>query len=184
MSAKRNRKARPRSLKAATAPSPGLPRLSLAVQDPAGHESEDAGWAEMSGNDGDFAISTLSFRQQAALPAIALAPTLTQAACDSGIGESTLRRWLQAPGFQQHLANFRHESADLARQQAQALLPRCLSVFAEVMEAPDPSLRLRAARYATSFALQLAEVQELKVSLQALEQAVQARDDASPPKLS
>ena len=179
MSAKRNRKARPQSLKA-TASGPDLPRLSLALQDPAGHESGLAGWAEMSGNDREFAISTLTFRQEAALPAIALAPTLAQAAHDSGVGESTLRRWLQEPEFRQQVANFRHESADLARQQAQALLPRCLSVFADVMDGPDPSLRLRAARYAMSFALQLSEVQTLKASLQELEEAVRANNNAAP----
>ena len=139
---------------------------------------DDPEWAEMSGNDTDSQISTLTFRQQAALPAVAMAPTLSQAARDSGVGLSTLRRWLQEPEFRQQLANFRQESADLARQQAQAILPRCLSVFAEVMECPDPSLRLRAARYAMAFALQITEAHDLNSRLQQLEQSIIPSTDA------
>ena len=179
MSEKSNRKARAQSPNAALVPSPSLSLATHADEDP-----DEREWAEMGGNGGISSISTLTFRQQSALPAIALAPTLSQAARDSGVGLSTLRRWLQEPEFRQQLANLRQESADLARQQAQAILPRCLSVFAEVMEAPDPSLRLRAARYAMAFALQIAEFQDLKANLQDIEQAVQARSDASPPKLA
>ena len=144
-------------------------------KDPAPNDPQ---WAEMSGNDADSPISTLTFRQQAALPAVAMAPTLSQAARDSGVGLSTLRRWLQEPEFRQQLANFRQESADLARQQAQAILPRCLSVFAEVMECPDPSLRLRAARYAMAFALQITEAHDLKSRLEQLEQSIIPSTDA------
>ena len=135
----------------------------------------------MSGNDREFAISTLTFRQEAALPAIALAPTLAQAAHDSGVGESTFAAGSKSLNSASRSLTSAHESADLACQQAQALLPRCLSVFADVMDGPDPSLRLRAARYAMSFALQLSEVQTLKASLQELEEAVRANNNAAPP---
>ena len=182
MSQKRNRKARSQALKPVIAASPNPARLSLAVPDE--EDLDDPKWAEMGANDTDFQIATLTFRQQSALPAIAMASTIIQAARDSGIGKTTLHRWLQEPEFRQQLANYRQESADLARQQAQALLPRCLSVFAEVMEGPDPSLRLRAARYAVAFALQLAEVQDLKATLHQLEQSVQSYSDSSPPKLA
>ena len=182
MSQKGNRKARSQALKPVDAPGPNPARVSLTMPDREDLNSPE--WAEMSGNDRDFQISTLTFRQQTALPTIAMASTIVQAARDSGVGESTLRRWLHEPEFRQELANFRRESAELARQQAQALLPRCLTVFAEVMESPDPSLRLRAARYAVAFATQLAEVQELKASLNQLEQSVQSYSDANPPKLA
>ena len=179
MSEKSSRKARAQSPNAALMPSP-----SLSLADHSDEDHDDPEWLKMGENGRDFPISTLTFRQQSALPAIAMALNITQAARDSGVGQTTLRRWLQEPEFRQQLANLRQESADLARQQAQAILPRCLSVFAEVMEAPDPSLRLRAARYAMAFALQIAEFQDLKANLQDVEQAVQARSDASPPKMA
>ena len=66
----------------------------------------------MSANDRKIEISELTFRQQAALPAIALA----QAARDTGVAERTLRRWLEDPSFRQELDRLRQESYDLARQ--------------------------------------------------------------------
>ncbi len=170
MSEKRTTKAGSRS----SQPQP----ISLANPDPASKLER----AEMTGNDREIEISSLTFRQQASLAAIAFAPTITQAARDSGVGESTLRRWLQVPDFRHQLDHFRSESADLARQQAQILLPRCLSVFAEAMDSPDLALRLRAARYAMSFAIEFSEVQTLKASLQELEEAIRTTNDASPPK--
>ncbi len=145
------------------------------------HIPADLEQAEMTGNDGDFEMSALTFRQKTALPAIALAPTLTQAARDSGVSESTLRRWLHNPAFRQQLDNYHQESARLARLQAQALLPRCISVLADAMDSSDITLRLRAARYAMSFALQLSEVQALKSSLEKLEEAIHATNSPRIP---
>ena len=146
------------------------------------HNPSDLEQAEMTGNDGDFEMSALTFRQKTALPAIALSPTLTQAARDSGVSESTLRRWLHNPAFRRQLDNYHQESARLARQQAQALLPRCISVLADAMDSSDIALRLRAARYAMSFALQLSEVQTLKASLEKLEEAIHATNSAPSRK--
>ena len=74
---------------------------------------------EMTGNDREIKISELTFRQQAALPRIALAQA--QAARDAGVAESTLRRWLQDPSFRQELDRLRQESYDLARQAMRGL---------------------------------------------------------------
>ena len=87
-------------------PSPALPTLPQP--------------AEIAENDRKIEISALAFRQQAALPIIALAPSIAQAARDSGIAESTLRCWLQDPGFREELTKLRQESAELARQEFQA----------------------------------------------------------------
>ena len=45
---------------------------------------------EMTGNGREIEISELSFRQQSALPRIALAQSLAQAARDTGVAERTL----------------------------------------------------------------------------------------------
>ncbi len=45
---------------------------------------------EMTGNDREIEVSELTFRQQAALPAIALAQSLAQAARDTGVAGRTL----------------------------------------------------------------------------------------------
>ena len=79
---------------------------------------------EMTGNDGETKISILTTRQQGALPVIAAAPTITQAARDCRVSESTLRRWLRDPTFAGELDLLRQEYADQVSQQCLGLVLR------------------------------------------------------------
>ena len=106
-------------------------------------------------------LTDLTFRQQAALPAIAAASSLARASRDAGIDQTTLRRWLREPRFADCLAAFRQQSAIIAREELHALARRGLAVFAEAMADPDPAIRVRAARYALSYTVQLTELQNL-----------------------
>ena len=115
-------------------------------------------------------VSALSFRQQAALPVVATAPTLSQAARTCGVDENTLRRWLKQPLFADRLDAFRQQALIVARDDLRTLAHRGMSVFADAMEDPDPAIRLRAARYAMSYTVQLAELQTLGFNLQELNQ--------------
>ena len=131
--------------------------------------------AEMSQNDRKIEVSALAFRQQAALPVIALAPSIAQAARDSGIAESTLRRWLQDPRFREELSQLRQESAELARQEFQGLLLHSATVIAQAMRDPDPAIRLRAARYAMTYAARIAEAEKLGADIRELREALDSR---------
>ena len=134
---------------------------------------------EMADNGREIEFSELPFRQQAALPGIAHARSLAQAARDTGVAERTLRRWLEDPSFRQELDRLRQESYDLARQQAQAAMPMCLSILADAaLESPDPALRLRAARYLLSYGVKFVEADSLKERLNAVEDAFHS---AKPP---
>ena len=136
---------------------------------------------EMADNGREIEFSELPFRQQAALPGIAHARSLAQAARDTGVAERTLRRWLEDPSFRQELDRLRQESYDLARQQAQAAMPMCLSILADAaLESPDPALRLRAARYLLSYGVKFVEVDNLKERLNAVEDAFHSAKTASP----
>ncbi len=107
-------------------------------------------------------LSPLSLRQQTVLPVLALSPSVAQAARQSGLSERTLRRWLDEPAFREQLSRLHQESYELARRQLQALVPHFLSVLtAEAIENPDPSVRIRAARYAMSYALRFCETDRL-----------------------
>ena len=132
-------------------------------------------WREMSENEQETGKSGLTFRQQSALPIIAVSPSIAQAARTSGIGESTLRRWLEDDQFRDQLTRLRQESAHLARQELQGLMLRSVSVLTEAMDAPDMAIRLRAARYALSFAIQICEAEKLRSDIQALEDALALR---------
>ena len=128
-------------------------------------------------------LSNLTFRQQAALPAIAAAPSLSRAARAAGIDDNTLRRWLREPLFADCLAAFRQQSAIIAREELNALARRGMAVFAEAMADPDPAIRVRAARYALSYTVQLAELQNLGAGLHEMLQLLsQAKLDENAGK--
>ena len=133
-----------------------------AIQKIQPHESET----------GQIDLTGLSFRQQAALPAIAAAPSLVQAAHDAGIEDGTLRRWLREPQFAECLAALRQQSVVLAREELSVLARRGMAVFADAMEDPDPAIRLRAARYALSHAIQLTEIRNLNARIEEMRQFV------------
>ncbi len=95
------------------------------------HEPE---WEEMSGNEREVEKSNLTFRRQAALPIIAASPTISQAASTSGIGESTLRRWLEDDHFLDEMTCLRRESANLAHRGG----PRTVNVIWRQLKDPGP----------------------------------------------
>ena len=103
---------------------------------------------------------------------MAAAPSLAEAARVSGFSERTQRRWLEDDNFRDELTRLRQESANLARQELQGLMLRSVSVLAEAMDDPDAAVRLRAARYALSFAIQVCEAGKLRADIQALEDAL------------
>ena len=134
--------------------------------------SNDPEWQEMDENGRENEKSSLTFRQQSALPTIAASPTIAQAAASAGIGQNTLRRWLEEDDFRDELARLRQESSSLARHELQGLMLRSVSVLAEAMDHSDVTVRLRAARYALSFATQICEAEKLRSDIQALEEVL------------
>ena len=126
-------------------------------------------------------VPGLSRRQQSALPTVFAAPTIVEAARRSGVGESTLRRWLDDPRFRHALDRLREEAYSVALKQVQALVPECLNIFARIaVESADPVLRKRAARYLLDYGLKFKEAEELRHRLSALEQALEADKSANP----
>ena len=130
---------------------------------------------KMAENDVENGFFRLTRRQQAALPIVALAPSITQAATDSGVSQRTLYRWFQDPDFREAVSNFLQECANLAFQQFQGQTLLAASVFAELMRDPDPALRLRAARYSTSFAARIRESEQIASDVRDIKEALQLR---------
>ena len=160
-------KSRPRLNRSQPARQPRKPTPE-SIPNPAS-ESE---WEEMRENEREIEKSDLTRRQQSALPIVAASPTIAQAARTSRIGESTLYRWLDDEDFRNELTRLRQESANLARLELQGLMSRGVSVLAEAMDDPDVAVRLRAARCALSFAVQICEAEKLRSEIQALEEAL------------
>ena len=146
-------------------------RIPLAT--PASRKSESgAECPQMSANVRRIVNSNLSHRQQTVLPVMAAAPSLAQAARISGFSERTLRRWLDDGDFRGELTRLRQESAELACLELQGLMLRSVSVLSQAMDDPDKAIRLRAARYAMSFAVQVSGIGKLKRDIRDLEDAV------------
>ena len=81
---------------------------------PSDHESTGSSGQNESG--GEETEPKLSRRQMRALPIVAAAPNLTQAAQEAGIGEATLRRWHRDEHFRAEMAHLTHEIAETTRQ--------------------------------------------------------------------
>ncbi len=133
--------------------------------------SPDTEREEMRGNKTPINESKLSFRQQSTLPTIAASPSIAEAARLSGVGESTIHRWMEDEDFREELTNLRQESAELARQEIQGLMLTGLSIMAEAMQSPDESTRIRTARYVLSFGVQIGEAEKLRREVRKLEDA-------------
>ncbi len=128
---------------------------------------------ETTGSYPDFEFSGLTFRQQSVLHIIAVSHTVAQASRDSGVSEKTLRKWLDEPSFSRELDRLREEAYNLARKQFQALVPQLISVLArEAIENPDPSIRIRAARYALNYAVKFSDFDKLVDDVRDLQRVI------------
>ncbi len=111
----------------------------------------------------------LSSRQQSALPILAAAPSIAQAARVSKVGRRTLHRWLQDPEFRDQLAQLQRESAELAKGCLHSLAFQAVVCLGDLLESPNPEIRLRAVRAILSCSTKFGEIQELHDQVQALE---------------
>ena len=114
----------------------------------------------------------LSQRQRSALPILAAASSIAQAARLSRVGRRTLHRWLQDPDFRAQLARLQHQSAELAKGQLQGLTLQAVLHLGDFLEHPNPDIRLRAIRAILSYSTKLNEIQQLQQEIQALEDSL------------
>ena len=136
--------------------------------------------AEISGTERNIEIIGLKYRQQSVIPTLVVSPTLVQASRETGVPESTLRRWLNEPAFRREVDRIRKESFDLACKQAQFMMPMALSVLIKCMESEDLTVGLRAARSTISLANELSNTDSIRAELHELTDAVNAGKVASP----
>ena len=110
---------------------------------------------------GALGPAKLSPKQMRALPIIIAAPNLTQAAEQAGINESTLRRWRRNPLFQEEMERLAAELAETTREELRSVILHGFKVVDELMENPDPMIRLRAASYAISMGIRTMDLAEV-----------------------
>lgn len=152
---------------------PDTPHPTDPAVEPAPNSSAPPQWPETTGNYREIEISALTFRQQTALPIIAVSRTLARAARDSGVSEKTLRKWLDDPSFRSQIEHIREEAFQLARKQLQAAIPHCIAMLAEMAaECDDPAIRLRAIRTLMTYGVKFGELDSLAAELRDLRAAL------------
>ena len=113
----------------------------------------------------------LTAKQRLALPSIAAAPTLTDAARLAGIERRTIYRWLEQEPFRQELVRLRSATASIATGELQAAMLHSISVLVDCTRSSNEYIRLRASRQLISLGLKFGDLQQLAARVQDLRAA-------------
>ncbi len=117
----------------------------------------------------------LSSRQQSALPILAAAPSIAQAARVSKVGRRSGCTYLGTEGSRVGAKNLsplpprRHRRA---KNCLHSLAFQAVVCLGDLLESPNPEIRLRAVRAILSGSTKFGEIQELHDQVQALEAAL------------
>ena len=116
----------------------------------------------------DDSDSQLTPRQALALPYITAAPSAVEGAIAANIGRTTLHRWMNDPTFRAEFELQRKAVADLAYSEFRGLALKSVLIFAELLDDPNPHVRLQAARATVRTALKVEESQDIRKRLEVL----------------
>ena len=120
----------------------------------------------------------LTRKQESAIAALISEPTVLQAAEKTGVGESTLWRWMKESGFRSAYRQARREVVDRAVGRVQDACAEAVETLRAVMQdsnAPASS-RVTAAKSVLEIALRSMELQDLEERITQLEQIAEAKD--------
>ena len=107
-------------------------------------------------------IYPLSRRKADALPHVAAAPTLKQAARDAGVSYATLRRWMDDADFRAELERVREAAAAIMRAKLQDLALKSAANLEDFLNSDNEAIRLRATRIALDAAMNLERDQDIR----------------------
>ena len=113
-------------------------------------------------------------KQEAAVSALLGRPTISEAASEAGISESTLHRWLKDDAFQAAYRAARRQVVQQAIGHLQRACTAAVAVLMQVMadkESPA-SARVSAARTILEHSFKAVEIEEIEQRLDAVEQTL------------
>lgn len=114
----------------------------------------------------------LTHRQAMAMPYLASAPSLAEAAQAANVHRSTLHRWMKDPVFRDELERMRGDAINLAYAELQGIALKSVSVLADLLDDPSPRVRNMAARTALHNAVKVKEARENHHRLDLLDRAI------------
>lgn len=109
-------------------------------------------------------------KREDAIAALLTQPTVAAAAAAIGIGEKTLRRWLQDRGFQAAYHEARREAFGRAVGRAQQAADQAIAVLIELMKDPKASIKIRAAEAVWKISHETFKTEDLENRLSRLEE--------------
>ena len=112
--------------------------------------------------------------------ALASGQSVTAAAAQAGIDRRTVQRRLADPAFRRQVAGFRDELLAAALGRLADHLTRAADAVAALLDAPEPHLRLRAARTLFAFVVRLRDAVDVGDRLHELEADLAARQGGIP----
>ena len=114
--------------------------------------------------------------------ALALASGLSASAAadQAGLDRRTVTRKLADPAFRRQVAEFRGELIATALGRLADNMTRAADTVAALLDAPEPGLRIRAARTLFSFGLRLRDSVDLGDRVRDLEAELARRQEAAP----
>jgi transposase-like protein len=118
----------------------------------------------------------LTHKQERAIAALLVAPSVTAAAQQIGVNENTLLRWLKDPAFQTTYREARRAVVQHAIVQVQRATGEAVETLRVVMQDPEApaSARVSAAKAILETAVKAVELEDIEARLVAPEQQVHA----------
>jgi hypothetical protein len=119
----------------------------------------------------------LSHKQERAIAALLVAPSVTAAAQQIGVNENTLLRWLKDAAFQTTYREARRHVVQQAIAQVQQATSEAVEALRAIMSNGDApaSARVSAAKAVLETALKAVELEDIEQRLQALEAQMAGR---------
>ena len=117
--------------------------------------------------------TSLTTKQQQALPYLVTAPSVAQGAEEADIARATLYRWMHDPDFRDELERLRGEAAKVAKVELRGLMLKAVGVLADSMEDQNPFVRLRAARTTMYIGIKAVDIAELDQRLDRIEDSME-----------
>jgi transposase-like protein len=113
----------------------------------------------------------LSHKQERAIAALLVAPSVTAAAQQIGVNENTLLRWLKDAAFQTTYRDARRAVVQHAIVQVQRATAEAVETLRNVMQAADApaSAKVSAAKAILETAVKAVELEDLEARITALE---------------
>ncbi len=134
-------------------------------------ETTEEEWPTMAHNGSLIRDDSLTPRQAVALPHIAAESNLARGAEAAQIGRRTLTRWMDDPAFRAELERIRRNISDLAFNVVEGLTLKSVIRLDQLLDDPDPNVRLRALKVALSISLSAKEQKEIRNRIEVVENA-------------